>query len=121
MTESEWTRQIDKQLEDLNAVVIRIVGGMMQAPGLPDRCVWHSRWHGWLEFKGERTPLSTIQKKRIDDLNARVAGSTFVCRYSADGSHEIQNSVGDCIGTFTSGKQLIDALVVLTRWAQTHV
>lgn len=112
MNENEWTRKICKELEQHNAIVFALVGSEMQTVGIPDRYICHSRWQGWLEFKGVNTVLSTIQRKRINDLNARQPGLAYVIRYPGN----IESSNGIQLAVFHNVAELLDALVELTDY-----
>lgn len=80
MTESKWTRKICCEMEECNAIVTAMVASMMQQPGIPDRHVCHAHWGGWLEFKGERTRLTDVQKIFVREQNRRRPGTAFVVR-----------------------------------------
>lgn len=53
----------------------------MQSSGIPDRYVCHTLWHGWMEFKGEVTRITKLQKIFIRDHNARQLCSAVVVRF----------------------------------------
>jgi len=103
MKECAWTRKMCRELERCNAVVFACVAHKMQAPGWPDRWVCHRRWRGWLEFKGDNTRLTALQRKRIRDLNDRQPGSAFVVRHP----NRIEDCDGNLIATFNSAIELL--------------
>ena len=96
MNECEWTRDTCKDLVACGAVVFTnqrpyVVGGRAKlaqvAPaGWPDRWIGHVVWSGWLEFKGDRTPLEPLQARRIRDMQERWPGSAWVARRHPDGT-----------------------------------
>lgn len=78
--ECAWTRSICQKLEAHGCKVRSIVASRMQQPGWPDRWVTHRLWHGHLEFKGEDTVLTALQRIVIRDINLRQPGTAFVVR-----------------------------------------
>lgn len=70
-TESEMTRRITKTLTNAGALVIPIVGGQMQRPGLPDRMIIHRIWSGFIEAKREMNALTEAQRIVRDQCLAR--------------------------------------------------
>ena len=64
MTHAKLAKLWDTQLRNEGALVVPIVGGAMQRPGLPDRWVCHRRWCGWIEYKTGRVADSQIAVMR---------------------------------------------------------
>ena len=62
MAESLHTRQVSAALRRAGALVVSIVGGPMQRPGLPDRLVIHRAFSGFIEAKLASGKLSTAQQ-----------------------------------------------------------
>lgn len=106
MNETKWTGIICDEMEKCNAIIFACVAQKMQAPGWPDRQVTHRYWMGWLEFKGETTKVTKLQKKRIRDLNARQPGTAYVVRYP----DKIEDQDGNLQALFANGLDLIKAL-----------
>lgn len=69
--ECPWTRDVCRLLTKQNALVLPIVGNRFAPPGWPDRYIAHRKWCGFIEFKGERTVVSPVQRRVIADLRAR--------------------------------------------------
>jgi hypothetical protein len=88
-TEPELTRAFCAALAARGALVKAHVASLMNDSGWPDRWICHRLWHGHLEFKGEWTAVTALQKKRIRDVEARQPGTAFVAKFTADG-HGIQ-------------------------------
>lgn len=78
--ECKKTKEMCLDLLRHNAVVVPYVGSERQPSGYPDRIVWHSQWHGWIEFK-DKAVIGTLQQKRWRELNARVPGSAVIVRF----------------------------------------
>lgn len=106
MKESEWTRIICGQLKAMNAIVFAVVGGTMQEPGIPDRYICHTKWQGWLEFKGGKTKVAAKQRIWIRRHNERRPGSAFVVRYPG----YVEDGDGVSVCHFTNGRQLLEFL-----------
>lgn len=85
LTEPQQTVLLCKELEQLGAMVLPIVGGSMQPPGWPDRYVHMPCGQWWLEFKGPQTKLGVAQRERIRQLNRRELCSAFVVRFRTTG------------------------------------
>lgn len=78
MTESQLTRRLCRELEELGALTFAVVGGMRQEAGWPDRYVAHAVWSGWLEFKVYGNALSPLQAKRLRELESRGVAAMCV-------------------------------------------
>jgi len=113
MKEGQWTRKVCASLKKCNAVIFACVAQAMQEPGWPDRWICHRRWRGWLEFKGVNTRLSAIQRKKIDDLNARQPGSAYVVRQPGI----VEDTKGNELARFTTAVELLKILEELTNEA----
>src|SRR4051812_40862088 len=70
-SESDWNREWSGWLEQAGALVVPIVGGAMQRPGLPDRYVAHCRFAGWVEGKRDARQLTDAQRIVMRDLARR--------------------------------------------------
>ena len=81
MRETEWTGELLAHAQSVGAVYLAVVGSEMQQPGWPDRYLSHVLWHGWVEFKGQRTVIEPLQVKRMKELNMRRPGSAWVVRH----------------------------------------
>jgi hypothetical protein len=85
LTESEFTRAFCAELRTTGAIVEAIVASRMQKSGLPDRYVSSVRWHGWVEFKGIKTPLKIHQADVIFKFHKRKPFSAIVARMKPGG------------------------------------
>lgn len=111
MSEADFTTRLTKDLVADGAIVFPIVGGMMQG-GWPDRAVWHRSWHGLIELKGERTPLSQRQHFNLGLLWKRRPGSVWIAREPGILQHPVTL---DEVARFTSGTEMIDAIL---KWLE---
>ena len=84
--------------------------------GTPD-IHFHGRlFCGWLEFKGVKTRITSLQKSIIHRFNLILPASAFVIRDGGEGSlHLIQNENGKTLATFKNGKNLLDQLYLLRQ------
>ena len=108
--ESEFTRKVCSQMKRCNAIVFAIVGGPMQEVGWPDRFVAHTRWNGFLEFKGPNTKLGLKQRIIIERLWERGV-QVYVIREP----NRIEWVDGRLLDKFEDGKDLICRLQKLSQ------
>jgi hypothetical protein len=91
MTECPWTRRICQELKSMAGVAVftnqrpYIVSGKAKLAqpsnlGWPDRYIAHPLYSGWIEFKGDKTRLSDLQRKVIGDLRYRWPGGAWIVR-----------------------------------------
>ena len=92
MTHAKLAKLWDTQLRAEGALVVPIVGGAMQRPGLPDRWVCHRRWCGWIEYKTGR--VADIQIAVMHEI-LRHGGLVFVVR-----PHTIESPSGEILATY---------------------
>lgn len=109
-TEAKWTASMRDELEQCGAVVVPYVASA-HASGWPDRIVWHPKWRGWIEFKGEKTQVAKRQKANIATLNRRRPGTAVIVRYP--GICYDFNEVE--LFRFSNGRMLIEKLAELER------
>jgi hypothetical protein len=69
----------------------------MNLPGQPDRYISHRSWHGWIEFKDEKTKLKPIQAMRIKEMNERAPGTAYVARFIGDEFLNIEDHEGNVL------------------------
>jgi len=70
-TETELRKPIIKALRKVNAIVVPYVGSTMGIEGVADVFVAHTRWQGWIEFKGPTTKIKPLQLRFIEDMRQR--------------------------------------------------
>lgn len=63
--------------------VINVHGGAYQQAGLPDCCVIVNGFHIWIEFKGSKTRLTTLQNA-VHEKMRRSGAKVFVVRFDSD-------------------------------------
>lgn len=80
MSEAAFTKMICDGLRRLNCLIYPLVGNTRAPTGWPDRCVVHSHWAGFLEFKGVKTPIEPAQQKIAEELWSRQPGSVYFLR-----------------------------------------
>ena len=84
MNESEFTREVTRELKRVRATVFTFVAGQHgQTDGIPDRYISHVLWQGFAEFKGQRTPISPMQKIHHDELNRQRIGQAIIVRFDS--------------------------------------
>lgn len=119
MAETKWTRCVCKELVRLNAQVVAIVGGNpKQQRGIPDRYINHTRWRGWLEFKGPKTKIDPLQARFIAGHNARSPGTAFIVREP----NRLEDHNGNLLTLFAAddAKALLKQLQYLRELAIQH-
>jgi hypothetical protein len=90
MSEARWQNAIVRSLRKCNAIVYCFAGSRFQAKGIPDTFIAHPYWNGWIEFKGENTPITVAQVQAIEKLNecgvkAFIAREpNLICNYEQD-------------------------------------
>lgn len=84
--ECKWTREVCAKLIKQNAMVYPLVASMMSPLGWPDRYIAHTYWSGFLEFKGEITPIQAMQAAIIRGLKRRGV-NVWVARKRGDAIH----------------------------------
>jgi len=107
MTESDFQGKLVHSLRNCNAIVLAFAGSKFQIPGIPDTYVAHSKWVGWIEFKGAKTKIDIKQTQLIKMLKYREV-SAFIVREP----NIICDAQGAVITTFIegSGNSLLDTL-----------
>ena len=85
-SECAWTRDVCAYLRDRLACIVKaeFAGSKFQQPGWPDRWLCHTLWVGWLEFKGDETRVTLLQRKRMADIWNRQPASVFIVRRGVD-------------------------------------
>lgn len=107
MKECPWTRKICKQLTTLGAEVkVEYAGSRYVASGWPDRFICHTVWMGWLEFKGDNTRVTDLQRERMKRLWERQPGSVYVVRHGYDANY-IQLYNGDTVAKWLSVEEML--------------
>ncbi len=76
--ESNFTKEVCHILKSQGAMIVSLVGGRLQRPGLPDRYVTHPQWQGFLEFKVGRNRCTVLQKQVLRELNAHGSNALVV-------------------------------------------
>ena len=76
MTEHQFSKKLVAGLRRCNAIVLNIHGEEKQASGWPDLYIAHSFYNGFVELKGERTELKSLQAAIIRKLKER---GTYAC------------------------------------------
>lgn len=130
MLEKIFRTRICNELRACNAIVLPIIGGVasgykdragvsyaMEA-GMPDIFCAHKYWSGFIEFKGEKTRLTTKQKDMIAKLNKRSNILAIVCRCvdiisPVSEKYRIENEKGELLGVFHDGLSLVKKLAEL--------
>ena len=81
MTESEFTRKVCKQLQELGCLVFVAAGNKYGTAGWPDRHI--ITLDGdiyWLEFKSREREVTALQKSILAAINKRAQCTGFVVR-----------------------------------------
>lgn len=109
--EIAYTKLMCNELELINAIVIPYSASMRNRPGTPDRIIVHAYWMGFLEFKGEKTPIKKNQELTIKEMNKRQPGCAFIVRKPG----VVEDHIGNWLGSFKTAKELIVLLVELKK------
>lgn len=113
-TESEHTRKLCKQLNEMQGVLaIAVVAHQFNAQGIPDRYISSRKWQGWVEFKAEAGRLSPMQQRTCALLHHAKPGQVFVIRWIDNDSTwgQVEDVFGKVLYTF--GYKASDALDAL--------
>lgn len=87
MNESEWTRNICKSLESQIPIIITpLTASKRSIHGISDRHFNSKIWCGFVEFKGERTKLTKLQQRFLEQQNKVTPGSAFIWRKNTEDS-----------------------------------
>lgn len=120
--ETTWTRTVCAELELAGAATYPLIGSKFAPRGWPDRYIHSSRWCGFIEFKGIDTPLEKHQRQLINELNRIKPQSVFIARLErVDGlgwSGCLTDTDESVLGRFTSGKELLELLVLQVSRSQ---
>ncbi len=90
LSESQWTREICKQLEQVLPIIITpLSASRLSMHGIPDRHFNSELWSGFVEFKGEKTKLTRLQSSFLRRQNMVTSGSAFIWRKQSNFLHNV--------------------------------
>lgn len=79
LTETEWTKKICDGLKG-KVIITSLVASKMSKHGIADRHFISRDWSGFVEFKGEDTPITKSQVLFHSTRNNLVSGSCWIWR-----------------------------------------
>lgn len=112
-SEAEFTAWFTKILVADGAIVVPIIGTMMQS-NWPDRLVYHRDWHGLCELKKATGKLSPAQRVNLSKLWDRRPGCAVVLR-CGDVTCSCEKHDGELLFKFHDVDSLIDGLRALVK------
>jgi hypothetical protein len=114
MTETEWTAKVCHYLQKHCGCMVKVeyAASRYQPSGWPDRLIVHTLGMWWIEFKGEKTPVSTLQRCVMRDIWARQPCGVFVARKGA--TNRIEMFSGELVGLWNRPEELLLALHEIT-------
>jgi hypothetical protein len=108
-TETELRQPVCAALRKTGAIVVPYVGSMMGMEGASDIFLGSLYWQGWIEFKGPKTKLTTLQAKFIADMRQRKVNA-LVMRLMEHGTIKIEVDGGWYLYYWNTGWDIINAL-----------
>ena len=91
-TETKRTVALCRKLEKHGAMTFAVVAQMHQAPGWPDRFIAYEGGI-WVEFKGPKTKVSTLQRIIMQRLRERGV-SAIVLRFGTGETFRLETPEG---------------------------
>ena len=121
--ETRLKNRVVAALKSVDALVLKVHGHALQAPGWPDLQVYHVSWFGHLELKCGRAVTSTAQRLIIAQLRRR-GFPAYVLRDRADprlddvSRLQLEDASGIGIGSELvwdgTGRALLDHIIAVT-------
>lgn len=105
MRETERSAKIIEHWRKSN-FVINVHGGAYQQAGLPDCCVIVNGFHIWIEFKGSKTRLTTLQNA-IHEKMRKSGAKVFVVRFDSESEWIIDDRLLIKFRTMKEGSELL--------------